>query len=316
MLLSINVVRPDLPSHQYRTLVLRCDACLCTFTHKYKKTYAEKQRHFCCQRCAGVGKRINVDVSRVRHLICEVCQTPFDRVCNTNQRDPRTCTHSCASSLVSRELNLAQYMNTLQAQANAKRSLQKRYERWQNGEEIHPLTDRVRGPISDDHRQKLRNANGGENNAMFGKHHTEEALQKMREARSKLIIEGKMNWSIFGHKSGSHLSSKMNKNMHFRSSWEEAVMIWLDDSPNIIAWDYECVRIPYYYNDNKRWYVPDFIVTFKDGHREMWEVKPREFVTAEKTQLKIAAGREYCQQQCIQEYVILSRQDLETRGIV
>ena len=312
MLLEIKTARPDLTFHQFRTLVIQCDACSNTFTHKYKKTYAEKQRHFCDRRCSNVGKKINKDVERVRHLTCFACQMPFDTVCNTNQSNPRTCSRSCASSLTARELNLVLHMQVPEVRAQAMKT---RSEHWRDGTVVHGMKGK-HFTCSEERKAILREKNSGENNAFFGKKHTEETKQKMRDVRSKLIIEGRMNWAIFGHKSGTHSSPKIGGSVHFRSSWEEATMIWLDASSDVAAWDYECVRIPYQYDNHKRWYVPDFLVTFQDGHKELWEVKPREFVESEKVQLKSKAAKEYCQQAGITEYRILAKSELILKGII
>lgn len=312
MLLEIKTARPDLISHQFRTLVLKCDACGSTFFHAYKKTYAEKQRHFCCKKCAGIAKRVNVDVSRVRQMICVVCQKTFERTCNTNQSDPRTCSRSCASSLRSRESNLVSYMQTSDVRA---RAMKTRSAHWLDGSVVHGMKGK-HFPCSRETKEILREKNSGENHPFFGKHHTEIARQKMRDARSQLITAGKMNWAIFGHKAGVYVSQKIGKSVYFRSSWEEATMRWLDANIDVVTWDYECIRIPYRYDHHKRWYIPDFVVTFQDGHQEMWEIKPKEFIGAEKIRMKTEAAQEYCQRESISSYVILSRDELQQRGIL
>lgn len=187
---------------------------------------------------------------------------------------------------------------------------------WKSGELPNPLIDLVRQPTSDETKAKLRAKNGGANNAFYGKKHSDETRAKMRDARAKLIVAGKMCWALFGHKAGEYASSKLQRSVHFRSSWEEAMMQWLDANPDVTTWDYECVRIPYMYDDHKRWYIPDFLITFTDGHREMWEVKVKEFVTAEKNVLKTAAAQAYCAVNGISQYVIMTGSELHQRGII
>jgi hypothetical protein len=307
MLVSIVVARPDCPSHQSRTLVLKCDFCGREFSARYKRAIAEKQKHYCDRRCAWNGKKINPNVPRIRSLVCQVCGLSFEAVHNTNAPDQKTCSHSCASSLIACKLNLVSNMQTPEVRA---RAMKTRSEHWRDGSVVHGMRGK-HFPCSEETKALLREKNSGEKNGFFGKKHTEETRQKMRESRSQLILAGRMNWKLFGHKSGVYDSQKTGKSVYFRSSWEEAVMQYLDANNEVSTWDYECMRIPYFYNDNKRWYVPDFLVTFSDGHRELWEVKPKEFVGAKKTMLKVEAARAWCQENAIACYRIIDRIELE-----
>ena len=81
-------------------------------------------------------------------------------------------------------------------------------------------------------------------------------------------------------------------------------------------WDYECVRIPYWYNENKRWYVPDFMVTFLDGHKEMWEIKPKEYVATHKNNAKCAASFSWCRDNIITSYRVLTGDELQTMQVI
>lgn len=74
--------------------------------------------------------------------------------------------------------------------------------------------------------------------------------------------------------------------VYYRSSWEKRIMTWLDNSPNIVKWGAECMRIPYqmthFENGDARVkehsYYPDFYYEIKlsDGNidRVIAEVKP------------------------------------------
>lgn len=117
------------------------------------------------------------------------------------------------------------------------------------------------------------------------------------------------------NKKGTHLSTKTGREHFFRSSWEEAVMRHLDNSAEVKTWDYECVRIPYVYNEHKRWYVPDFVVSFNDNRKEVWEVKPEQFLQTERVMNTIAAGKEHCREHGM-SYVVLTGRVLAERGIL
>ena len=138
----------------------------------------------------------------------------------------------------------------------------------------------------------------------------------MSDSKSRLIIEGKFRPGRTGHKKGWYEATKPCRKLFFRSSWEEAVMKYLDVSPDVKSWDYECVRIPYMYDDHKRWYVPDFIVLFQDGRHEMWEVKPKEFLQTERVRNTCLAGEAYCREHGINSYRVITRDVLQALGII
>ncbi len=164
----------------------------------------------------------------------------------------------------------------------------------------------------------------GMNNPMFNKHHTEEMKQKMSELASREIIEGKriLRNSKGFYKRGTYQSTKNTKIMHFRSSWEKSCMQWLDKTEIILNYEYESIRIPYIHTSGnkergyKRHYIPDFLLIFQDGHKELWEIKPKIYCEKERTKLKAQAARQYCQQNNISLYRILTEVDLRILGIL
>lgn len=154
----------------------------------------------------------------------------------------------------------------------------------------------------------------GDRNGMFGKKHKESSKSAMSDAKTKLIAEGKFQAYGTRNKKGWYTSTKSGKTYFFRSSWEEAVMHHLDSHEKIATWDYECIRIPYYYDDHKRWYVPDFLVMFTDDKKQVWEVKPEEFLDTERVKNTTTAGKQYCLENHM-EYVIVTRHVLKELGI-
>jgi hypothetical protein len=65
-----------------------------------------------------------------------------------------------------------------------------------------------------------------------------------------------------------------------RSTWETAMMKWLDSNPSVLKWSSECLEIPYYdvVKKKNRRYFPDFTMVVKDvdGKESTWviEIKP------------------------------------------
>lgn len=205
-------------------------------------------------------------------------------------------------------------LNSDESHAKAKSTIQEKAAR---GEWRHWLgkkhTEETKKHLSD---ISSNGARAGEKNGMFGRKHDEYSKEKMSESKTRLILEGKFRPGRNGHKKGWYESPKTGRRHFFRSSWEEAVMKHLDSSECIATWDYECVRIPYTYNNHKRWYVPDFIITYTDGKREMLEVKPEALIQSERVTRTAEAGRKYCAANGIDDYIIVTRKILDEWKIV
>ena len=107
-----------------------------------------------------------------------------------------------------------------------------------------------------------------------------------------------------------------NKTPLYRSSWEFAFMKFCDESPSVMRWSSEGVKIPYKnpLTGKMTIYVPDFLVIYEDkngGKRaEVIEIKPkketnlsmsgRNKITQAKTIQNMAkweAARLWCKQQ-------------------
>lgn len=62
----------------------------------------------------------------------------------------------------------------------------------------------------------------------------------------------------------------------YRSSWEKAFLMFLEDSPRIIKFASEEVVVPYFYLLDKKWhrYYVDFYVELDTGFKYLIEIKP------------------------------------------
>jgi hypothetical protein len=162
---------------------------------------------------------------------------------------------------------------------------------------------------------RLENPPTGEKNGMFGRHHTDESRDKMSETRTRKMISGEIkSYGKNNHVSGNYISTKTGLTYRYRSSWERSVMLHLDSCCEVKTWSYESMRIPYI-NVSQRWYVPDFVVEFVDGRREVWEVKPAEFVSSRANLLKAEAAISFLRETGY-SYFILTRDDLKGKGII
>lgn len=99
---------------------------------------------------------------------------------------------------------------------------------------------------------------------------------------------------------GVHNSPKCPTPIHYRSGWELTVCQYLDLDPNVLAYGYECVIIPYTSGPTTkkiRKYFPDFVVWYADGKIRMVEVKRQNQLTNPRVQRKAEAARLWCDQQ-------------------
>lgn len=83
-----------------------------------------------------------------------------------------------------------------------------------------------------------------------------------------------------------------NSRPQWRSSWELAMMSFLDNHPSVIQWASESINIPYKnpLTGQMRQYIPDFLVLYKDKHgkqhAELIEVKPKKEALLENAKSK------------------------------
>lgn len=119
----------------------------------------------------------------------------------------------------------------------------------------------------------------------------------------------------------------------FRSSWEFAFMKFCDESPSIMQWASEAIRIPYKHPFTGKFtiYVPDFFIAFVDRNSkqrvELIEVKPANQADINKlgrsrtnqlhyavNQAKWKAARAWCKQKGIY-FRIITEGDIFHQGI-
>jgi len=130
----------------------------------------------------------------------------------------------------------------------------------------------------------------GENNPMFGKNHTTETREQISKTRTDRIVNG--DYSSWFNK-GKIYSSKMNKELFFRSSWEEKVIQHLDIDDTVLSFEVEPFSIEYLHKGIMKNYIPDFLIEYNDK-KLLVEVKPEIFVDYEINIDKFQAAQNYC----------------------
>lgn len=105
---------------------------------------------------------------------------------------------------------------------------------------------------------------------------------------------GKMKTKKPKFREGWFDSKKMKKKMHYRSGMEASLYEIIETIDDIIAYEVELIEIPYAHEGTIHKYIPDLFVFFKDGRKEVWEVKPQDQLTLKKNEDKWYAAREAC----------------------
>lgn len=86
-----------------------------------------------------------------------------------------------------------------------------------------------------------------------------------------------------------------SKQMHYRSSWERDVYLCLENFDEIISYSVESFPVEYYWKGRRKRYFPDLFIAFKDGHFEVWEIKPKNQRELEMNKAKWVACEGHCE---------------------
>lgn len=97
-------------------------------------------------------------------------------------------------------------------------------------------------------------------------------------------------------KKGLYFSSKLNKEILYRSSWEEKFYRCLDSDVNVIFYDVESIIIKYKYGKKYRNYYPDIYIKYLDNKEKLVEIKPQSYLLKRINVAKFKAAIEFCGQ--------------------
>jgi|GEM_PF-2235016 len=142
-------------------------------------------------------------------------------------------------------------------------------------------------------RRRMRQNRRGKGVGVCGKYErTPEIRARISAGVTKYLLsrEGDFarGWFVY--------SEKLDDAVYVRSSWEERVVAVFDLHPCVEWFETEPFSIPYFFAGVTRRYVPDFLLWLEGGIKEVWEVKPEEFLKLAKNQAKIAALNDYTRQ--------------------
>lgn len=104
----------------------------------------------------------------------------------------------------------------------------------------------------------------------------------------------------------------------YRSGWEQKFCIYLDSHPGVLTWSYEKTVIEYISNKRTgktRKYYPDFLVEYRDGSKNVIEIKPKRKLTHITVIKKAEAARTWCMTHDA-TYILLTEIELKNMGIL
>ena len=95
-------------------------------------------------------------------------------------------------------------------------------------------------------------------------------------------------------KQGYFYSAKNNCFLFYRSSYELEAYKCLEADENVILYDRECIKIPYFYDGINRFYIPDIYIEFENGEKKLVEVKAKWAINNERNKIKFKVANDYC----------------------
>lgn len=117
----------------------------------------------------------------------------------------------------------------------------------------------------------------------------ERAARSRAQSNALLKNPGLHKWCKQGH----YWSSKLQRQLFYRSGYERQYMEKLDANENVAWYEYEprSVSVTYEFEGQKKIYRPDFLVQYVDGTKRLIEIKSTWTVTFERTKAKLEALR-------------------------
>jgi hypothetical protein len=93
----------------------------------------------------------------------------------------------------------------------------------------------------------------------------------------------------------SNKSTMRGREISYRSGYERKVYECLEVLPDVVFYDTETEKVPYYYEGERHIYLPDLKIAMADGHIEVWEIKPATQTSSPKNEAKWKAAESYCE---------------------
>ena len=301
-----------------RTIIFSCDCCQQRFERSNKSKpkldykILNNKEHYCSLKCAYQTRK----PTKAKETICNMCSVSF-LMAPCKEKETNFCSRECYWEY--RKIDPRVKVKRKPCSEKTKKKI---------GAANKGKQPRLGAVLSEETKEKISKHHKetgcfkGDKNPMYGKTHTDEIKQKMSEIVSSEIVAGKRRgYGKNYHEKGYVFSTKLNVDVFYRSSWEKATTHWLDQNHDIKSFAYEPFYIAYWLirgnqYKQKHHYIPDFLVEYNDGKKELWEIKPLIYANTEKARQKQIAAEEYCKLNGINAYRILTKEDLKSMNIL
>lgn len=112
---------------------------------------------------------------------------------------------------------------------------------------------------------------------------------------------------------GAISSLKQNRLIEFESSLERDYIHILEFNSNVLKYYEQPIKIEYFYKNQKRIYIPDFWVEYKNGTKEVIEIKYSEEINKKDAQLvfKLGEAKKFCSKNSL-TFKVLTEKEVRT----
>jgi len=116
--------------------------------------------------------------------------------------------------------------------------------------------------------------------------------ENMSLSQSKKYLDGFTNY-YNSYKCGYFYSKKNGRKLHYRSSYELAAYEILEQLSKVKSYEGEPFRVAYKWKGIKHNTIPDILINYTDGSKELIEVKPKNMLEDEQNLIKFKAMDRY-----------------------
>lgn len=142
---------------------------------------------------------------------------------------------------------------------------------------------------------------------MKGRHHSKGTKELLSKSKAKLITSGL--FVPYNKSSGTFWSEKNGKLLSYRSAHEEGAFHLLEQLGKVARYLVEPLAIEYEFEGDRRRYIPDILVVYRDGSLELVEIKPSSRIGDPINQAKFAAARKFCEENRM-EFSVWTERDI------